>query len=111
VPSWSQLLFEGVDMKLILSAIVFLFVNTSSAFAGDGYGSCYVENGEAHVLFCSKTSDSSSGTGYVTVFDRNGSTLHSEMIVWVGIAILGCDEVDTISVGSDAVNCTFSLSR
>lgn len=92
--------------------LIYFFVNTLwllPADAGDGYGSCYVKNGVAHALFCSPTSDSGSGTGYVSSFDQDGKELSRDLVIWVGIAIQGCDEVKTVEVESDAVGCFFSL--
>ena len=86
-------------------------MNSTFAYAGDGYGGCYVHNGTAYAMFCSPTSDSGSGTGWITVFDRNGSVLDRSMAIWVGIAIMGCDEVDAVSVDSEAFACEFDLGR
>lgn len=98
-------------MKSLVFGLIAMLTHSQLAFAGDAYGSCYVENGVAHALFCSQTSASGSGTGYVTSFDRSGSQLDREMIVWVGVAVMGCDEVETISVDRDAVGCSFNLGR
>ncbi len=96
-------------MRIFLLMLIGLgFSNLS--FAKNGYSSCYVENGKAHLLFCSETSDSGSGTGSLKVFDRYGQIIDSDnILIWIGIAIRGCDEVDTESVPEEAVDCYFNL--
>lgn len=81
---------------------------SSSAFAdGHAYGSCYVQNGEAHALVCAQGSFSGSGTGYVYAYDANGSEVDRSMHTWVAVVINGCEDVGSVSVSGDAVSCAF----
>lgn len=94
--------------KFIL--VLFTLVFSTSSFANDGYGSCYIENGKSHLLFCSKNSDSGSGTGSFEAFDKTGRVVDSDnIVIWIGIAVSGCDEVHTKDVPEDAVGCSFNL--
>ena len=79
----------------------------SPALAGDHYFNCYVSGGVAHAQFCSQSSASGSGTGYIYSYDESGTQTGSTMAVWVGVAVMGCDEVATMSVSGDTVSCTF----
>jgi hypothetical protein len=98
---------KGDQMKN-LGLLLLTLLTLNSSFAGDYYTNCYVRDGKAIALFCAQSSASGSGTGSIDVFDIKGRLIDSEMSIWIGIAIMGCDEVDSVDVDEDAVFCVFN---
>jgi hypothetical protein len=94
-------------MKFCLALAV--LVVAAQAQAGDGYGACFLRNGVAHAMFCSKTSDSRSGTGTIVTYSRYGQELSRDIDIYVGVAVMGCDEVEQAQAPADAVGCSFEL--
>jgi hypothetical protein len=92
---------------MLLASILALFSTTANA----AYPRCYIENGVAHMFFCSDKNEHGSGTGVVRIYDKHRINLGSKMVIWVGIAMGECDEVDRERVPEQAKYCRFQFSK